>query len=46
MTINILFFSISIQKRKFSNDEVKREQTVQNITNKIRDRKCEMHRFM
>jgi uncharacterized protein (TIGR02413 family) len=46
MTFNILFFSITVNKRKFSQEEILQEIQVQKITEELRDRKCSMQHLI
>lgn len=42
MTFNILFFSITVNKRTYSQEEVIQELEVQKITEQMTDRKCSL----
>jgi uncharacterized protein (TIGR02413 family) len=46
MTFNILFFSITISKRNYTQEEMNRELEIQKITDEIIDRKCSVRHFM
>ncbi|MBM6619668.1 YrzI family small protein [Bacillus suaedaesalsae] len=40
MTFNLLFITVSLNKRTYSQEEVLRELEVQRISEEITDRKC------
>jgi uncharacterized protein (TIGR02413 family) len=46
MTFNILFFSITVNKRSYSQEEIQHEMEVQKISEEIRDRKCSMYHLI
>jgi uncharacterized protein (TIGR02413 family) len=46
MTFSILFFSITITKRNYSQEEINRELEIQKITDEMIDRKCSVRHFM
>ncbi len=43
MTLNILFFSITIKKRKLSLDEAVHQETVEKLYEKNKDRQATMY---
>jgi uncharacterized protein (TIGR02413 family) len=46
MTLNILFFSITIKKRKVSLQEAVNQEMVEKLYEQNKDRQISMHRFM
>lgn len=46
MTINILFFTISIKKRKISLEEAVEEERVEKLYDKHKEQRMSFHRFM
>ncbi|WHY79807.1 YrzI family small protein [Neobacillus sp. WH10] len=46
MTINILFFTISIKKRKISLEEAIKEDMVNKLYEKNKEKQISIHRFM
>jgi uncharacterized protein (TIGR02413 family) len=46
MTFNILFFSITVNKRCYSQEEIQHEMAIQKISEEIKDRKCSLHHLI
>ena len=46
MTLNILFLTITINKRRISLEEATHQEMVDKLYEKNRDRQVSMHRFM
>lgn len=46
MTLNIFFLSITIKKRKMSQQEIAHQQMVEQLYEQNRDRQAFMHRIM
>ncbi|MDR6122273.1 YrzI family small protein [Neobacillus drentensis] len=46
MTLNILFLTITINKRRMSLEEAAHQEMVDKLYEKNRDRQVSMHRFM
>lgn len=46
MTLNILFFSITIKKRKADLETAAREEMVEQLYQQTKDRQISMHHFM
>jgi uncharacterized protein (TIGR02413 family) len=46
MTINILFLSITFNKRKYSKSELESDMSIRKISDRIMDRKCELHKYI
>ncbi|WP_413308614.1 YrzI family small protein [Bacillus sp. 1P10SD] len=46
MTLNILFLTITINKRRISLEEAAHQEMVDKLYEKNRDRQVSMHRFM
>ena len=46
MTLNILFFSITIRKREVSLEEAKQQEMVEKLYERNRDRQISMYRQM
>ncbi|MFK9090650.1 YrzI family small protein [Bacillus salipaludis] len=46
MTINLLFFTISIKKRKISLVEAVQEEMVEKLYDKNKEKQISIHRFM
>ncbi|MEH7333985.1 YrzI family small protein [Neobacillus drentensis] len=46
MTLNILFFSITIKKRNVTLEEAVQQELVEKLYEQNKDRQISMHRFM
>ncbi|MBO0959413.1 YrzI family small protein [Neobacillus sp. MM2021_6] len=46
MTLNILFFSITIKKRKMSLEEAVQQEMVEKLYDEAKERQISMHHFM
>ncbi|PFO08316.1 YrzI family protein [Bacillus sp. AFS076308] len=46
MTINLLFFTISFNKRKITLEEAAREEYVTKVYQQIKEKQISIHRFM
>jgi uncharacterized protein (TIGR02413 family) len=46
MTLNILFFSITIKKRTLSEEEVKNQELIEKLYEENKDRQISMYRIM
>ncbi|WHY76273.1 YrzI family small protein [Neobacillus sp. WH10] len=46
MTLNILFFSITIKKRNISIEEAVNQEMVEKLYDQYKDRQISMHQFM
>ncbi|MFJ7727029.1 YrzI family small protein [Neobacillus sp. NPDC097160] len=46
MTLNILFFSITIKKRNMSPEQAANQEMVEKLYEQNRDRQISMHHFM
>jgi len=46
MTLNILFFSITIKKRNISLEEAVNQEMVEKLYDQNKDRQISMHQFM
>ncbi|MDR4948673.1 YrzI family small protein [Neobacillus cucumis] len=46
MTLNILFFSITIHKRKISNQEAEHQEMIEKLYEQNKDREISLYRIM
>ncbi|ULT55758.1 YrzI family small protein [Neobacillus drentensis] len=46
MTLNILFFSITIKKKSYSPEEAAEQEMIEKLYEKNKDRQISMYRFM